>query len=315
MMEIFWLFTFCLGGLALLVAGGEWLTASSSKLAAGLGVRPIVIGLTVVAFGTSMPEAFVSIFAALQQKSDIAAANVIGSNIFNIAFILGVAAMIRPLKVEAGSIKREVPFLIGAAGLFWLLAYDRIISRTDAMIFLTALVIFLWVCFRSANNADPAEEEAQPKSQLNKVFLAVQIAFSLMLLVIGARLLIYGVTDLARLMGVSDLLIGLTVVAAGTSLPELAASVMASIRSKDDIAVGNVTGSNIFNVLFILGVSALVAPMPISELLFTRDLTVMLVVSLVALPILKSGFVISRAEGLLLVSGYVCYTIYLASYV
>jgi len=309
-MEIIILSSFCLSGLVLLVAGGELLTTASSKLASILGMRPIIIGLTIVAFGTSMPEACVSIFASLEHKSDIAVANVVGSNIFNMGFILGVAAIIRPLKVGVDSLRREVPFVIGSACLVWILAYDRILSRIDGVILLAVFVLFLWICFRKINSEEDGSQIAQKPSG-DKKRQTFQIIISLALLVLGAKLLISGSTGLARLMGVSELLIGLTIVAAGTSLPELATSVMASVRAKDDIAIGNVTGSNIFNILFILGVSSLFFPLTISNTLFIRDIPLMVGISLVSLPILKSGFVISRAEGILLVTLYVGYTIFL----
>lgn len=309
-MDILSLSLFCITGLVLLVAGGEILTAASSKLAALLGMKPIIIGLTIVAFGTSMPEAFVSIFASLKQNPDIAIANVVGSNIFNLTFILGVAAVIRPLKVEVSSIKREVPFVIGSACLLWVLAYDRILSRLDGALILILFVFFLWTCFRNVDSSE-TEPQVAERSHEKKSVKLVQLFFSLILLVLGARFLVEGATGLARLMGLSDLLIGLTIVAAGTSLPELATSVMASVRAKDDLAVGNVTGSNIFNILFILGASSLLFPLAISDKMFSRDIPLMVLISLLALPILKSGFVISRQEGVVLILAYMGYVVML----
>ncbi|GJL77779.1 MAG: sodium:calcium antiporter [Nitrospinaceae bacterium] len=296
----------CLIGLVLLAIGGELLTLSASRLATAFGVRQIIIGLTVVSFGTSMPEAFVSAFASFDRQPDIAVANVVGSNIFNLLFILGTAAVIRPLKVEVSSLKREVPFVIGTAFLVWALAYDREISRMDGVLFLIIFVLFLWWCFRK-NPPNQNESVTEPVSRSGKGVQIFKIVVSLIVLVVGARLLLSGATGLARLMGFSEIVIGLTIVAAGTSFPELATSVMASVRGKDDIAVGNVTGSNIFNILFILGISALVFPLTISDSLFFRDIPIMVGASLLALPILKSGYIISRIEGGILIILYLGY--------
>lgn len=297
----------CILGLVLLVTGAGQLTSGASNLALMLGIRPIMIGLTIVAFGTSMPEASVSILASFQQNPDIAAANVIGSNIFNIAVILGVAAMIRPLKVEAGSLRREVPFVVGASFLVWLLAYDGALSRADGMILLLLFALFLWLCFKNVSEGRGEIKSGQIHSSKHKILQILKIVAGLALLVTGARSLVSGAAGAARLMGVSELLIGLTVVAAGTSLPELATSTVASVKGKDDIAVGNVTGSNVFNILFILGMSALVYPLNISGSLLSRDIPLMAVISLTAVPILKSGFTISRLEGSLLVVIYLGY--------
>lgn len=309
-MELLGFAVLCLIGLVLLAIGGGLLTLSASRLATVLGVRQIIIGLTVVSFGTSMPEAFVSVFASFDRQPDIAVANVVGSNIFNILFILGAAAVIRPLKVEINSLRREVPFVIGATLLVWVLAFDRILSRMDGIIFLFIFALFLWWCFRNApSNQDDAVKE--PEQPGGKGVQILKIVGSLIVLVLGTRVLLSGATGLARLMGFSEIVIGLTIVAAGTSFPELATSVMASVRGKDDIAFSNVTGSNIFNILFILGISALIYPLTISDSLFLRDIPIMIGASLVALSILKSGFVISRIEGVILIVLYLIYITFL----
>ncbi len=302
-----------IGGLVLLVAGGELLTSGASRLAVNWGVKPIIIGLTVVAFGTSMPEAFVSIFAALENKSDIAVANVIGSNIFNLLFILGVSAVIRPLKVERTSTRREIPFLIGMAILVWMLGLDGVIGRLDGCILLSLFVTFLIVCIRSESNEETSSEMAM-NIPLSSHFRSIGlIVGSLVLLVVGAKLLLNGSVSIARNMGISELIIGLTIVAAGTSLPELATSIMASFRGKDDIAVGNVTGSNIFNVGFILGSAAVFHPLTVSQAMLNRDVVIMVAASLLALPILRSGFKVSRLEGAVLLIAYIIYTIYVVN--
>jgi cation:H+ antiporter len=300
---------YIIGGLCLLVLGGELLVYGASKIAIIFGVKPIVIGLTVVAFGTSMPEAFVSALSTMSGKNDIAIANVVGSNIFNFLFILGLAAVVKPLKVERQSVRREVPFIIATSVLAWFLCVDGEMGRLDGMILLILFAVFLFVCVKSAISEDSDDNPSKVRG--NRFKQIALVLSSLVILVVGAKLLLSGSVSIARHLGVSELLIGLTIIAAGTSLPELATSVMASIRGKDDIAVGNVTGSNIFNIGFILGISAIIHPLSVSNLMLKRDIVVMIVVSLLALPILKSGFKVSRMEGCFLVIAYVAYTAYL----
>lgn len=302
---------FIIFGLALLTAGGEVLVAGASNFAKAFGIKPIIIGLTIVAFGTSMPEAFVSVLSAVDGKNDIALANVVGSNIFNILFILGLSALIRPLKVEHQSVRREIPFIIGSAFLTWILGADGILNRVDGIVLLLVFAVFLFVCIRTAGVNEIDEKNHPKKSGQKSIKDLCLIVLSLALLAAGAKLLLTGSVSVARNFGVSELFIGLTVVAAGTSLPELAASVIASIRGKDDIAVGNVAGSNIFNCTFILGLSAVIHPLSAGDLILNRDIVVMAAVSLLALPVLKSGFRVNRAEGLLLMMLYIGYTAYL----
>jgi cation:H+ antiporter len=290
-------------GLILLIFGGDRLTASASKFAAHFGVKPIVIGLTVVAFGTSMPEAFVSIFASATSKPGIAIGNVVGSNLFNIAFILGISSVIRPLSVESNSLKREIPFVVASSLLFWILSWDGALSRLDGAVLLLVFVFFLRSCFLNT-----AVKDAVIDGRKGKVSIEVSwMAGSLILLSFGASFLVKGSIGVAQALGVSELLIGLTVVAVGTSLPELATSVLASIKKKDDIAVGNVMGSNVFNILCILGVSAVIKPLTVNAEVLTRDIPALIFISLAVVPILKTGFVISRMEGLFLLLLYFGY--------
>ncbi len=293
------------GGLGILVLGGEMLTLNASRIALNLGLKPIVIGLTIVAFGTSMPEALISVTSAMDGKGDIVIANMAGSNIFNILLILGLAAIIHPLKVERNAIRREIPFLIGSSILALILSYDGVVGRLDGLVLLGFFATFLIILFRSISN-EPDEIKRIQSGRKYGWVIAVT-ALSLVLLVIGAKTFLTGSISIARHFGVAEAFIGLIIIAVGTSLPEFATSVIASFRGKDDIAVGNIVGSNIFNVLFILGISSIIHPVAVSDLLIGRDLVILIAVSLAALPILKTGFRISRIEGLGLLCGYAFY--------
>ncbi|MBN1687738.1 MAG: calcium/sodium antiporter [Candidatus Omnitrophica bacterium] len=296
-------------GLACLFLGAEILIKGASRLASLLGIKPIIIGLTIVAFGTSAPEAVVSIYAALQSKPDIAMGNIVGSNIFNIAFILGVSAMVRPLKVDSLSLKREMPFVVASAVLLWVLGRDGVLGRVDGIILFSIFAIFIWVCF--LNKGVNHEEKRSPVHPNGKFLHGIQIVVGLSVLVLGANLFLTGAVGLARVVGLSELIIGVTLVAAGTSLPELATSVIAAWRKQDDISIGNISGSNIFNILFIISIVAIISPLSVSQPFIARDIPVMIIISLVMLPIMKTGFIISRLEGFFLALCYVGYIIWL----
>lgn len=299
-----------IAGLALLVAGAEVLISGASALARRLGVRPIIVGLTVVAFGTSAPELVVSLFAGLQGRSEVAVANVVGSNIFNIGAILGLAAMIRPLKVHVDAVRREIPFMLGSALLLGVLCADGKIGRLDGAILLGGFFLFMFKTFSWSKSVERSAVEPAPS---RRRFAGLAFVSGLVLLVVGAWLFVGGAIAVARHLRISELVIGLTIVAAGTSLPELAASVMAAWHGEDDIAVGNVTGSNIFNILFILGLCAVWTPLDIDRAAGMRDLGAMVLFSIVLIPVMRTGFVISRAEGALLFAAYTGYTVLLAS--
>lgn len=299
-----------IAGLALLVVGAEVLISGASALARRLGVRPIIVGLTVVAFGTSAPELVVSLFAGLQGRSEVAVANVVGSNIFNIGAILGLAAMIRPLKVHVDAVRREIPFMLGSALLLGVLCADGKIGRLDGAILLGGFFLFMFKTFSWSKSVGRNAVEPAPS---RRRFAGLAFVSGLVLLVVGAWLFVGGAIAVARHLRISELVIGLTIVAAGTSLPELAASVMAAWRGEDDIAVGNVTGSNIFNILFILGLCAVWRPLDIDRAAGMRDLGAMVLFSIVLIPVMRTGFVISRAEGALLFAAYTGYTVLLAS--
>jgi cation:H+ antiporter len=304
-------------GLGLLVLGAEWLVKGASRLAAALGISPLVIGLTVVAYGTSSPEMAVSVKSALAGQADIAVGNVVGSNIFNVLFILGVSALITPLLVSSQLVRLDVPIMIGVSALTLFLAGDGSIGRLDAALLfggVVAYTVFQVLQSRKESAAIREEygKEYGPKQTSTAVNVAL-VAAGLVLLVLGSRWLVNGAVAFAQAFGVSELVIGLTIVAAGTSLPEVATSILAAVRGERDIAVGNVVGSNIFNILAVLGLSGLVAPsgLPVSSALAAFDIPVMIAVAVACLPIFASGATIARWEGALFLFFYVAYTAYL----
>ncbi len=311
-----------LGGLALLIAGGEALVRGASKLAISLGISPLVVGLTVVAFGTSSPELAVSLQAAMSGRVDIALGNVVGSNIFNVLFILGLSALIAPLIVAAQVVRQEVPVMIGASLLLlWTSLDGRIVRLEAALLFGLLLAYTGFLIWQSRRETQSIQLEYAAESHIAVARgwddrLPVQIALivsGLALLSLGSRWLVVAAVTIAKSLGVSELVIGLTIVAAGTSLPEVAASVMAAVRGQRDIAVGNVVGSSTFNILGVLGLSGLVAPLPIvvQPALLEFDMLVMLAVAFACLPVFFTGATIARWEGAVFLGYYVAYTAFL----
>jgi len=304
-------------GMVVLIGGGELLVRSASRLAAALSISPLVIGLTVVAFGTSAPELAVSVQSALAGQPDLAIGNVVGSNIFNVLMILGLSAMIVPLAVASSLIRRDLPLMVIASIVFGVMAYDGRITFVDGTVLFTGVVAYTWWCIRGSRRETAAiqKEFAQEYSTPAKSFVGdgVLLVIGLVLLAVGSRLLINGSSSIARSFGVSELVIGLTIIAAGTSLPEVITSVMAAIRGERDIAVGNVVGSNLFNLLCVIGLSAIVSPngIGVSESAIRFDIPVMILVAVVCLPIFLTGRQVSRGEGALLFAGYIAYTGYL----
>jgi cation:H+ antiporter len=299
-------------GLVLLYFGAEWLVKGSAALAFRLGISSLVVGLTVVAFGTSAPEMTVSTQAAIQGLGDIAVTNVIGSNSFNIAFILGVASLICPIRVTKQLIRWDVPVMIAVSILCILFLWDRHLSRLEGAIFFTGIVLYtVWTFYQAKrqSNQDLPIEDVPPTEQQKMVLLKVWglILVGLVFLVVGSKFLIVGSLRLARGYGISEAVIGLTIISAGTSLPELATSVVAAIRKQPDIAIGNVVGSNIFNILGILGLSSLLVPYS-SPGLTGVDLGMMLGMAIISLPFMWTGFVLNRIEGGIYL---LCYGFYL----
>ncbi len=308
-------------GLIALVLGAELLVRGASKLALSFGISPLVVGLTVVAFGTSSPELAVSVQSAWTGRVDIALGNVVGSNIFNILFILGVSALITPLVVHRQLVRQEVPLLVGVSLLLWALASDGGIGRWDGLVFVVLLAAYTILVIRQSRRDTAADREANGEvPPLDETawdrHWGVQlllVAAGLALLILGSNWLVDAAVTLARQLGMSELVVGLTIVAIGTSLPEVATSVMAAVRGERDIAVGNVIGSCIFNILAVLGVSASIAP---GELLVPPsmpafDLPVMVAVTVACLPIFFTGHLIARWEGGVFLAYYLAYTAYL----
>jgi cation:H+ antiporter len=305
------------GGLILLFAGAEGLVRGSSALALRLGITPLVVGLTVVAFGTSAPELLVSIEAALKGTGDIAVGNVIGSNIANIALILGLSAVIRPMAVQAVVIKREIPIMIGISILLFVLLLDKYIGLIEGILFVTLLILYIFLgIYLSKKETDEKVktefESGLPKPSKSVLLSIVFVVAGFLLLIIGANIFVDGAISLAEMMGISQVIIGLTVVAFGTSLPELITSIVAAFKDEVDIAIGNIVGSNVFNILSILGISSIITPLH-AEGVSIFDLSIMLLVAVILWPLSRIGFKLNRWEGGLLFAGYVGYMVYLYS--
>lgn len=304
-------------GLVALIVGAEALVRGASRLASTLGISSLVIGLTVVAFGTSSPELAVSVKSALAGQSGIAVGNVVGSSIFNVLFILGLSALIVPLVVSQQLVRLDVPLVVVLSALTFVFALDGVISQGEGAVLVTGLVVYVgFLIYHSRRTSAPAEEEAaraldaERSGGLTNVVLVV---VGLVLLVLGSRWLVDAAVVFAAYLGVSEVVVGLTIVAVGTSLPEVVTSIVAAIRGERDIAVGNVVGSNIFNLLCVLGIASLVAPggVEVSPGIVRFDLPVMVAVALACLPVFFTGGVISRTEGALLLGYYAAYTAYL----
>ena len=310
---------FVAGGV-LLVAGAELLVRGASRLAIGLGISPLVIGLTIVAYGTSSPELAVSIGSAYGGAADLAMGNVVGSNVFNVLLILGLSALIAPLVVAQPLVRRDVPLMIATSVLVLVLALDGRIGRLDGLLLTTGTIAYTVFLIRQSRR-DPPQIQAEYEEAFGRgrsrarpwVVHAGLAVLGLALLLAGARWLVEAAVTTATLLGVSELVIGLTIVAAGTSLPEVATSVMASLRGERDIAVGNVVGSNIFNILAVLGVTAAIAPegVRVAPGALTFDIPVMIAVAVATLPIAFTGYAIVRWEGAVFLAYYVAYLLYL----
>lgn len=319
-----------IAGILLLMKGADWLVEGSSSLAKRLGVSDLTIGLTVVAFGTSMPELLVNIMSSVNGANDIAIGNIVGSNIANILLILGIASMIRSIAVKTSTVWNEIPLALLAVLVFQLMANDMIVdhypvselSRSDGLAFLAFFLIFLWYISKMRSRDDEATDDIVEKSILSSIGLVV---LGLGLLILGGKFTVSGAVDIAGLLGVSQVLIGLTIVAIGTSLPELVTSVLAAIRNKADIAIGNVVGSNIFNVFWIMGVSAIIRPVQLEPAL-NVDLFVAILATVVLFIAVHTGHVhrriflfwrqreyhvIERADGIIMLLLYATYIGYL----
>ena len=304
---------FIILGAVLVLWGADRLTEGASEIARRLKITEIVVGLTVVAMGTSMPEFFVSMMSAVKGTSDLAVGNVVGSNIFNTLLIVGVTAMVAPMTISAGTVKKDIPFAVLASMALLVFAYNGEISRLDAALLFVGFIIFMVVTVKGAKTQpqtvpDGGEQVAQPtmKSWLACCYIVLGLAC----LVVGSNLFVDGATSIARTFGVSDAVIGLTIVAGGTSLPELATSIVAAKKGKSAIAIGNVIGSNVFNILMILGVTGLILPMDIQGITIV-DYSVMLGGILLLWLFSYTKYTVARWEGAVLTAIFAAYLSFL----
>jgi cation:H+ antiporter len=302
-----------ISGIVVLYFGAVWLVRGASRLASSLGVSPIVVGLTVVSLGTSAPELVVCLVAALQGNPGLAIGNVMGSNLANIGLILGLTSLIHPLEVKHRVVWREMPVMLLITFAIYPIAFDRVLSRTDGFMLLLVLLAYLVWVFRSGHSEEiksshgPGDSMATSggaASLLNFKDIG-QVAVGSAFLVLGGYCIVEGAVEVASALGISEVIIGLTVVAVGTSLPELATSLVAAMRQEVDIAVGNIIGSNIFNLTAIFGTTAIVRPIMIPETVLSRELAGVVLMSLLLLPILRNGWQIKRWEGALLLTAYI----------
>ncbi len=297
------IFLFCLG-IALLYLGSEWMVKGAASLALSLSIRPIIVGLTVVAFATSAPELLVSLIAAVKGFSGVSLGNILGSNVANIGLVLGASALVRSLAVDKKLVRREIPFMIGVSGLFWLICLDGWIGRVDGAVLLAGLAFFLILGIMTAKKSENTKDEV-PAQKRKKVFWYIfLILIGMVGLIVGAHLLVNSAIFIARQLGLSEVFIGLSIVAVGTSLPELATSVVAGARGEYDISIGNVVGSNVFNVCMVMGTVGLFNPMSVDMRLMRFEFPAMFLLSLILLVFARTGFTLSRVEGLFFILSF-----------
>lgn len=312
-MSVIQIVIFLLLGLIFLVLGGDGLVRGSVAIAKKFGVSPLIIGLTIVSFGTSAPELLVSTKASLEGYGAIAVGNVVGSNIGNIALILGISSIIFPLSISLQILKKELPIMIIVTLVTSVFMLDGYLSRIEGFFFTAGIIAYTYFGYKlskTTHESLPQESSVAPIKQQN-IYLSIGfIIGGLALLVVGGNLFVDGAVAVAKIFNLSEAVIGLTIVAVGTSLPELFTSVIAAIKKESDIAVGNIIGSNVFNLLGILGISSVISPINSSEIKIA-DFAVMNVVGLILIPLLKTGFKLSRLEGGLLIICYAAYVFYL----
>lgn len=291
-------------GSAMLYFGAEWIVKGGVSIADRLGITPLVIGLTIVAFGTSLPELIVSIIAAMEGSSEIAVGNVVGSNIANVGLVLGLSAIIFPISIHYGHLRRDLFIYLGVCALFVLFAFDGRISRFEGMILFISLIFYVLLSIKHPNGEESISEEGT-KGSLGR--LAAYIAAGIVLLAFGADLFVDGAIFLARLLGVSEIVIGMSVVAFGTSLPELATSAIAAYRKESAISIGNIIGSNIFNILFVLGIATMVQPLDSPKSIMHLEVPMMIGFGVAMIFIAKLSQPINRFTSFLLLVGYLSF--------
>jgi cation:H+ antiporter len=312
-------YIFLIIGFALLIKGADFFVEGSSKIAQALKVSPLLIGLTIVAFGTSSPEATVSIAAALDGSAGVALGNVVGSNIFNITLVVGLTALINPLKVENETIRKEIPFTLVASITLLVVISDislqslseNFISRGDGFILLLFFTIFLYYIFEVARKSrDQIKEESPSSEPISWGKNSLLTIAGLAAIIFGGDIVVDNATAIALSFGMSETLVGLTIVAVGTSLPELITSITAAIKKQSDIAIGNIVGSNIFNILFVLGTASVISPLAVDSKIFI-DVGLMIILTGILLIFSRTHFKVGKVEGFFLVIAYVAYAIYI----
>jgi len=301
-------------GLVLLTFGADVLVKGASSLAGSLGISPLIIGLTVVAFGTSAPEMSVSVSSAYKGSAEIAVGNVVGSNICNVLLILGLSAIAASLVVQKQLVRFDIPIMIYGSLLVLLMSIDGQISRFDGLLLFAGIIAYTVFLIKEARRqgvavVEGADDIAPPQPLWKNIIL---IVVGLVMLVVGSQWLVDGAVEIAKYFGLSELVIGLTIVAVGTSLPELATSVMASLKGERDIAVGNILGSNIFNIGAVLGLSGLIAPdgLPVAQSSLVVDIPVMILVAFACLPVFLANYTVTRSDGVAFLVCYVVYVLY-----
>jgi len=315
MPELIMIAIYIIGGLILLYFGANWLVQGAITLSLHLGLSPLIVGLTVVALGTSLPEALVSVQAAIGHQGGIAIGNVVGSNILNIALILGLSAFFNPLKVDSHLVKADIPLLAGATFMLVVLLEDFHISRMEGAFLLLCIVGYVAGNIMTVKRTSPEENKIEgvevPEDHRKNLWRDISFLFiGLIALALGSNFLVTGAVDLARIWGLSEALIGLTIVSIGTGTPEMATALMAAYRKRSDLAIGNAVGSNLFNIMFVLGIAALVAPLD-GKGISSIDLYVMLGVTFLLLPTVWTGRILDRKEGFLFLAIYVGYLYHL----
>ena len=299
-------------GFVLLVKGADWFVEGASKVAEKFGIPQLVIGLTIVAIGTSLPEAAVSVSAALKGSAEITIGNIVGSNIMNVLLILGITSVIKPIAVQRSTVRYELPFVIAVSALLMGIGYtDRVVGRTDGIILWGLLLCYMVYLLRMAKKGnDTSEEEADESKPMSVWKMIVLIIVGAVMIVIGSDVAVDAATALARIFGMSERLIGLTIVAFGTSLPELVTSATAALKGKADIAVGNIVGSNIFNILFVVGTSALITPVAYAANFFVDSIVCIATVVLLWVLVVKNKR-LGRMGGVCMLACYAAYFVYL----
>jgi cation:H+ antiporter len=306
-MNTLYLIVTMVGGLAVLTWGADIFVKSASNLAHDFGISPLIIGLTVVAFGTSAPELAVNLMAVFQGNPNIATGNVVGSNILNVAVILGLCAVVGELELQKKLVRIEMPIMVGLSMLFWWMASDRLIVFWEGAILSVSILVYLGLQVISSRDPQQIAANAELVDKSSRLKDSAKLALGLIMLLAGARFFVDGAIAGARLLGWSETFISLTIVAAGTSLPELATSVVATYRGERDIAVGNVVGSNIFNILTVLGISSLVMDIKISRKLLAIDIPYMVAIAVFCLMVAAYRKKIGRVPGVLLLLSYIGY--------